>query len=89
VHYQPYKGDKKHEWIYNRADLQNAKIVWARDSDDPQIVKRLESQFPGRTLWRAEPDAVPPRILPYPQASPDFSKTFTSPEAGRFVERLK
>jgi len=66
VRYQPYDGERKHEWIFNRANLQTARIVWARDSDDPQTVRRLEEQFAGRKVWLAEPDAKPPRVTPYP-----------------------
>ena len=66
VRYQPYDGERKSEWIFNRANLQDARIVWARDSRDPQTLRQLMAQFSGRKLWLAEPDAKPPRVRPYP-----------------------
>jgi len=66
VRYQPYDGEKKAEWIFNRADLEGAKIVWARESGDRESDRRLIRQFSGRRVWLAEPDAKPPRVTPYP-----------------------
>jgi hypothetical protein len=43
------------EWVYNRADLQNARIVWAR-STNPQTDRKLIAAFPGREVWLFEPD---------------------------------
>ncbi len=67
VRYQPYDGEKKREWIFNRADLESAKIVWARESGDPSSDDQLIRYFPGRKVWLAEPDSKPPRVTPYPQ----------------------
>jgi hypothetical protein len=69
VRYQPYNGERKTEWIFNRANLLDAQIVWARESDDSRTVQRLIEQFAGRKVWLAEPDAKPPRIVPYPGTS--------------------
>ncbi len=66
VRYQPYNGEKKFEWIFNRADIEGAKIVWARDFGDPESTRQLLQHFTGRKVWLAEPDAQPPRIVPYP-----------------------
>lgn len=65
VRYKPYDGQKKTEWVFNRADLQSAKIVWAREPGDSGTTSRLLRQFAGRKVWLAEPDALPPRIAPY------------------------
>lgn len=66
VRYEPYSGEKKTEWIFNQANLHDAKIVWARDPQERSVVERLLTEYSGRNLWLAEPDAKPPRILPYP-----------------------
>lgn len=67
VRYEPYDGGRKSEWIYNRANLGDAKIVWARESSEPSENRQLMEQFSGRKVWLAEPDAKPPRVTPYPQ----------------------
>ncbi len=66
VRYKPYNGLKKFEWIFNRADIDRAKVVWAREVDDPQSNQRLIEHLAGRKLWLAEPDAVPPRVTALP-----------------------
>ena len=53
------------EWIYNGADLDRAKIVWARDIPGLDIGPLLR-HFSGRRVWLAEPDAAVPRLGPYP-----------------------
>ena len=65
VRYQPFESRSKFEWIYNRADIENAKIIWIRDSRDAKEDLRVINRFTGRKIWLAEPDADPPRITPY------------------------
>ena len=52
------------EWVYNRADIDSARIVWARDLGAEEN-ERLLSRDPSRTPWLLEPDARPPRLTPY------------------------
>ena len=52
------------EWIYNRADIDGASVVWARDMG-PEKNRALLEYFSDRTLWRVD---VPPqrtKLLPY------------------------
>jgi hypothetical protein len=52
------------EWVYNDADIDGARIVWARDlgpSEDAQ----LRAYYPGRTALLLEPDYRPPRLTSY------------------------
>jgi hypothetical protein len=56
----------KQEWIYNQADLYNARIVWAR-SMDPEDDRRLIAAFPNRQLWLLEPDNHARNLSPYHQ----------------------
>jgi hypothetical protein len=54
-----------HEWVYNDADIDRSKVVWARDmgKDDNQ---ELLQYFRGRNVWLVEGDNPAPKLLPYP-----------------------
>jgi hypothetical protein len=52
------------EWVYNDADIDSAKVVWARALDSNQDEKLL-SYFKDRHLWLVEPDKVPIELKPY------------------------
>jgi hypothetical protein len=54
-----------HEWIHNDADIGSARVVWAGDLGAIENDK-LRKYYPERTAWLAEPDAIPPRVIPYP-----------------------
>jgi hypothetical protein len=62
VHYQP-DHEPFAEWVYNHADIEASKVVWARDMG-PQN-EELIQYFKDRTVWLLEADEKPPRLLPY------------------------
>jgi hypothetical protein len=57
-----------HEWVYNAADIDTAKVVWARDMGSGGN-RELLNYFRDRQVWRVNADASPPQLEPY-EASP-------------------
>jgi hypothetical protein len=58
------------EWVYNKAEIDSAKVVWARDMGTTQNRKLLE-YFKDRNVWLVEVDQYdsPPKLVPYPMES--------------------
>lgn len=64
VLYQP--GHNVHmEWVYNRADIDASKVVWARFPEDKQQRQELIRYYRGRSVWMIWPDIEPVRLFPY------------------------
>jgi hypothetical protein len=53
-----------HEWVYNSANIDGSKVVWARDMGAPQNQELLE-YFKERNVWLVEPDKSPPEVTRY------------------------
>ena len=56
--------DPNFEWVYNGADIDNAKTVWARDMGD-EANQELFNYYGHRDIWIAEADKSPPRLTPF------------------------
>ena len=58
------------EWVYNGAEIDGAKVLWARELDDEQNAK-LFAYFKDRQIWLVEPDTDNTELIPYqpPSAS--------------------
>lgn len=53
------------EWVYNRADIDASKIVWARDMG-PEKNRELLSYYRGRQFWQVHAEmSAPPLVEPY------------------------
>ena len=63
VHYAP-AHNYQDEWVYNDADIGSARAIWARDLGPPENQK-LQSYYPGRSVWLLDPDETPLKLVPY------------------------
>ncbi len=53
------------EFVYNGAEIDAAKVVWARDMDE-QNNRELLLYYKDRQVWLFEPDESPPKLSRYP-----------------------
>jgi hypothetical protein len=67
VLYGPDHNAVMNEWVYNQADIDAAKVVWARKMDAAADRELLE-YFHDRRPWLVEADETPPKVSPYPVA---------------------
>jgi hypothetical protein len=64
VRYAPWHNVHQ-EYVYNRADIDASKIVWARELPDPEANFPLLDYYKDRSIWLLRPDES--RVLiPYP-----------------------
>lgn len=54
------------EWVYNRADIDSAAVVWAREMNDAQN-RKLRAFFADRKQWLLAPDETVITLQPLPQ----------------------
>ncbi len=66
------------EWVYNGADIDRQRVVFARDLGAADNEK-LRSYYPDRTAWLLEPDARPPKLSPYQQIETSEPLTIPAP----------
>jgi hypothetical protein len=45
------------EWVYNAADIDASRIIWARDMG--RANRQLQTYYPDRKIWLLEPDQSP------------------------------
>ena len=53
------------DWVYNVADIDASKIVWALDLG-PVDNQELINYFSMRKIWILDPKGTPPTLMPYP-----------------------
>jgi len=64
VRYRP-NHDPLLDWVYNGADIDQQKIVWARDMGETEN-QELLSYYKRRRAWLLDADDVPPKLVTYP-----------------------
>jgi len=52
------------EWVYNGADIDGSKVIWARELKEAQNA-RLFAYFKDRQIWLVEPDTDNTELKPY------------------------
>jgi hypothetical protein len=65
VRYEP-NHEPFREWVYNDADIDGAKVVWARNMAEQN--QELIRYFKNRKIWTLQADDVPPRLCAYSSA---------------------
>jgi len=63
VRYGP-KHDPFREFVFNAADIDGSRIVWARDMGSDRN-RELLDYFKDRQVWRLDGDSDPPRLSPF------------------------
>jgi hypothetical protein len=53
------------EWVYNQANIDAAKVVWAREMDAANN-QELLNYYRDRKAWLVQVDAKPATVTPYP-----------------------
>ena len=69
VRYDPENHNIHDEWVYNGAEIDNAKVLWARELDPAQNA-RLLAYFKDRQIWLVEPDTDNTELIPYSPPNP-------------------
>jgi hypothetical protein len=63
VRYSP-SHDSLDEWVYNAADIDRSKVVWAREMDAANNVALMQ-YYKDRKVWLVQPDSSPAQVSPY------------------------
>ena len=63
VRYKP-DHDPLVEWVYNEANIDSSKVVWARDMG-AALNEELIRYYESRRVWLLESDETPPTLSPY------------------------
>jgi hypothetical protein len=72
VRYQPHH-DPLQEWVYNGADIDGSKVVWARDMGAAKN-QELIDYYKDRRAWLVEADEKQVRGTPYTPNAPSKEK---------------
>jgi|SRR5579884_162761 len=68
VHYNLADYPTGFEWVYNSADIDSQKVIWAHDMG-PEKNEELIRYYKDRQAWLLFADDDPPRLVPYSEAA--------------------
>ena len=68
VRYMP-SHDPLDEWVYNAADIDHSKVIWAREMS-PAEDRELLDYYKDRSVWLVEPDQQPASLTRYAAPAP-------------------
>jgi hypothetical protein len=63
VRYSP-NHDTLDDWVYNAADIDNSKVIWAREMDAANDITLIH-YYKDRKVWLVQPDIKPAEVTPY------------------------
>jgi hypothetical protein len=66
VRYEPGHDTLLNEWVFNNADIDRSKVIWARDMGHEKNEELLR-YFKERQVWLVEPDFKPIELRSYPE----------------------
>lgn len=52
------------EWVYNAADIDRSKVIWAREMDQAENLELIH-YYKDRTVWLVQPDTKPAKVSLY------------------------
>jgi len=56
------------DWVFNGAEIDSAKLLWARETN-PQQNQKLFDYFKDRRIWLIKPEENNTELIPYPLAA--------------------
>jgi hypothetical protein len=62
------------EWVYNAADIDASKVIWAREMD-PADNSALINYYQDRNVWLVQPDLQSSTVSRYPMPAPPSAAT--------------
>lgn len=58
------KHNPMEEWVYNSPDIDNSKVIWAREMDSRDNAELLQ-YYKDRQVWLVQPDNLPATVTQY------------------------